>query len=110
MKTKAVIPVAQLNDELRIYGAGGRVILTQAIADLLPNERLAVIQAVREFEEFSQMTDPHMEHAFGVLMVNGRKVFWKIDYDYKRFLNDTTRPGDAAAIVRQLTVMLADEY
>lgn len=117
MSAKGIIPVktatatvAQFNDELRMYGIGGRVVLTQAIANLALCDRLAVIQAIREFEEFSQENDPHKEHAFGVLTVNRRKIFWKIDYNYKNFLNGTAASGDAAAIVRELTVMLADEY
>jgi hypothetical protein len=102
--------VAHLNDELRIYGVGGKIVLTQSIADMEQQDRLAIIQAVREFGAFGNKADPYTEHAFGLLTVNGRRIFWKVEYDFSDYLRNTTAYGDALVIVRVLTVMLASEY
>ncbi|MCJ8273039.1 MAG: DUF3768 domain-containing protein [Psychrosphaera sp.] len=101
---------ALLNDELRVYGVGGNIVLTEAIANLAQQDRLAVIQAVREFDVFGNEFDPYKDRTFGLLTVNGQQIFWKIDYDFTEFLKGETSALDVSQIARVLTVMLADEY
>lgn len=57
--------ITQLNDQLRKYGVGGQVVITQGIEALPDWYREAVINAVREFNEFNADNDPHGEHDFG---------------------------------------------
>jgi len=58
---------------------GGKLFVTQAIAALAPSEIAALVQAVREFDDFTRANDPHGQHDFGSLSVAGQTFFWKID-------------------------------
>ena len=109
-KTAEVKTAALLNDELRVYGVGGNIVLTEAIANLAQQDRLAVIQAVREFDVFGNEFNSYKDRTFGLLTVNAQRVFWKIDYDFKECLKGETTALDMSQIARVLTVMLADEY
>ena len=58
------------------------------------------------------VTDPHHEHDFGSLDVDGHTVFFKIDY-YEKGSNYTLgaeHPEDTSTADRVLTIMLACEY
>ncbi len=67
-----------------------------------------LMQAVREFDSFTEDNDPYGEHDFGSLEWRGEKVFWKIDY-YDKDLKWGLDPRDIDC-KRVLTVMLASEY
>ena len=58
-----------LNGELRVYGVGGNIVLTEAKANLEQQDRLAVIQAVREFDvlvnEFNSYKDRTFNFSLG---------------------------------------------
>jgi Protein of unknown function (DUF3768) len=51
--------------------------------------RRKIIEAVAAFKDFSAGNDPHNEHDFGAIEVDGNKIFWN---------------------ARVLTIMLAREY
>ncbi len=40
----------------------------------------AALRAVAAFDSFDADNDPHGEHDFGSLEVDGRRLFWKIDW------------------------------
>jgi len=67
-----------------------------------------LIEAVRDFDKFTEDNDPYREHDFGSLTWRGEEVFWKIDY-YDRNLKYGSDPLDRHC-KRVLTVMLASEY
>lgn len=54
--------------------------------------------------------DPYGEHDFGSLIVDGNKVFWKIDYYDKGMQYASPDPANLSVTVRVMTIMLADEY
>lgn len=96
--------IAQKNDTCRITFLFCKVVMTEGVANG-PN-REEVITAVRSFTSnmFTPANDPHGEHDFGQVEVNGTKYFWKFDYydaSYQYFQEDGNRV---------LTIMRADEY
>jgi hypothetical protein len=102
--------IAKLNDDFRISGRGGRLVMTRGVAALPQQEITAATQKMRAHVEFTPDNDPYGEHDFGSFESAGQRFFWKIDYydqDYKARSKD---PTDALKTGRLLTLMLAVEY
>lgn len=95
--------VAKLNDEFRSKEIFS---VTQGVFNL--QDILGLIQAVRDFNKFTEDNDPYGEHDFGSLKWEGKKIFWKIDY-YDEDLKHWCDPLDPDCS-RVLTIMLAEEY
>ena len=102
--------IVELNDQLRIHGTGGTIMVTSGVQGLGQKFINLVFDALRSFNSFSEDNDPYGEQDFGAMQVDGEKVFWKIDcYD----LSMTAHSPNAAnpgVTKRVLTVMLAGEY
>ena len=94
--------IRSLNDAFRKTFAGGQIIMTQGVAALTPQEKIAIMQKVRLFDDFKEANDPYGEHDFGAFEHNGKKFFWKIDYD--------EAPSNPKETGRVMTVMFANEY
>ncbi len=99
-----VVMISMLNDKFRKSGFG--VTLTcgvQAVRDLP-----GLLDAIREYDDFTEDNDPYGEHDFGKVIWHGDKVFWKIDY------YNATFDGWADPLTKEchrvMTVMLAEEY
>ena len=89
----------------------GRGLLTQGVATLEGDDRLAAIEAVRTFDTFTNANDPYGERDFGSIEQSGHKLFWKIDvYADATCRAGAETPDDPARSYRVLTVMLASEY
>ena len=102
--------VRRLNDNLRIHGRGGIVLITCGIAGLDPSTIREVLAAVASFEAFNADNDPVGVHDCAILTVAGVEVLWKIDsYDRSRRFRSPD-PTDPKVTVRVLTIMRADEY
>ena len=72
--------VRQLNDAFRRSFVGGVVVVTAGV-EALPRERRASLLAqVRAFDAFNEDNDPHGEHDFGAIELEGEKYFFKLDY------------------------------
>jgi len=97
--------IAALNDKCRSTGI--QVVLTAGVNDALP-DLMGLMQAVRDFDRFTEDNDPYGEHDFGSLEWYGQKVFWKVDY-YDQALKYGEDPLSLDCR-RVLTVMLASEY
>jgi hypothetical protein len=97
--------IAALNDEFRKANPL-QVTITNGVYTLPDLQSL--MQAVREFDSFTEDNDPYGEHDFGSLDWHGEKVFWKIDY-YDQALEYEKDPLDVEC-KRVLTVLLASEY
>ena len=74
------------------------------------------IKAIRNFSDFNGDNDPHKEHDFGSIQIEGHpKIFWKIDYYPDRSCENFPEgwgdaPDDFLLAYRVMTVMLAEEY
>lgn len=86
--------------------------MTSGVANLGAEEIAAILDGVREFENFEPGNDPHGEHDFGAIAApGGEQVFWKIDYYADDAMEyGAEEPDDPAKSFRVLTVMLAAEY
>ena len=102
--------IRELNDQFRRTGQGGRIYITRGIMALPEYQMLNVIEAVRAFDGFNPRNDPHGEHDFGAVTIEGHKVFWKIDYYAPDMEHGSGDPADPAKTRRVLTIMLAEEY
>jgi len=108
MEQKEII--AKLNDDFRRSYIGGRVFYTNGV-HFLSNAILAEVdRLVKEFSDFTADNDPYGEHDFGSFTIEGRKIFWKIDYYDKEMKYGSEDPSDPKQTTRVLTVMLAEEY
>lgn len=83
-----------------------RVHATQSVAT--SPDLFAILQAVVRFHDFNADNDPHGEHDFGKITIEGTDYFFKIDY-YDAALEMWSDPLDVKTI-RVLTIMRADEY
>lgn len=89
---------------------GGTVCVTAAVHECGPEFVRDALQRVRDFDVFDGDNDPYGEHDFGSLEVEGRKIFWKIDYFDPSMLHHAPDPGDCNTTRRVLTVMFPEEY
>jgi hypothetical protein len=102
--------IRTLNDAFRRSFAGGKVMMTAGIAALPDAAQATVLDEVRTFDAFTADNDPHGEHDFGTFEVDGRKIFWKIDYYDAAMEFGSEDPADPSKTSRVLTIMLASEY
>jgi hypothetical protein len=102
--------IRALNDAFRRSLTGGKVMMTAGIAALSVAMQAKVLNEVQTFDAFTADNDPHGEHDFGNFEVDGRKIFWKIDYYDAAMEFGSEDPADSAKTTRVLTIMLASEY
>jgi hypothetical protein len=102
--------IALLNDAFRCSFVGGTVCVTAGL-HLVGDEFVkAALLAARQFTAFDTSNDPYGEHDFGSMQIDGRQVFWKIDYFDPTMTQGSEDPASLALTRRVLTVMLAEEY
>ena len=102
--------IRSLNDQFRASFTGGTVVLTVGIIDLGAQSQRLILQEIQNFSNFEEANDPYREHDFGCVMIEGHKIFWKIDYYDHSLTCGSEDPADPNATHRVLTVMLANEY
>src|SRR5262249_43254603 len=109
--------ILELNDALRTCTdpiaalmMNGSLVITRGIAER-GNEFISrVVAAVRAFDDFTPDNDPHGEHDFGFLTVDGVRIFFKVDYYDYALKWHSPNPADAGVTRRVLTIALAEEY
>jgi hypothetical protein len=102
--------IAELNDHLRRTFTGGKVMMTAAVAALEPSVLAEVLEKVRTFTDFNADNDPHGEHDFAVVTVEGERYFFKVDcYDLSMDFRSED-PSDPAVKRRALTVGHMSDY
>ena len=102
--------VRALNDELRRFRRGGRIIITPGIQALGDGAVARVLTAVAAFDAFTNDNDPYGEHDCAIVPVNDIQVLFKIDYYDRDLVYHSPDPGDPAVTQRIMVVMLASEY
>ncbi|MQB05741.1 DUF3768 domain-containing protein [Agrobacterium tumefaciens] len=110
MTTAQTRRIRELNDVFRTTWLTGKVLLTSGIQNLPDSTQSRIAEAVQGFNAFTPDNDPHGEHDFGAVTINGHKVFWKIDYYDPTLQYGSEDPANPAVTKRVLTIMLAEEY
>ena len=108
--TEKPTALAHMNNQLRRTGLGGKVLITSGVQSLSHTMQTRLLQAIASFDEFTAANDPHGEHDFGSIDLEGDKYFWKIDYYDQSYEAGSQDPLDAEVTRRVMTVMRADEY
>jgi hypothetical protein len=102
--------VRRLNDRLRRQHQGGRIVIAAGVQALGPAFLEAALAAVAAFERFDADNDPHGEHDFGALTIEGHRVLFKVDYYDSTLSAGSPDPADPTVTIRVLTLMLAEDY
>ena len=102
--------IRELNDALRKSFSGGVVTLTAGIDALPVDTKEQLLAAVRAFKDFDEGNDPHGEHDFGAIEIEGIRAFFKVDYYDRKLTMHTDDPTDPEQTTRVMTIMLAEEY
>lgn len=102
--------IRRLNDRFRQTLEGGRALITQGVLAQGESFVSQAIAAVKAFDAFTPDNDPYGEHDFGAIEIDGRRVFWKIDYYDLGERAGSPNPADPNVTVRVLTILLAEEY
>lgn len=102
--------IRDANDALRRHFIGGRVMLTIGVDGLENTVKTRVVQAIADFDDFSEDNDPYGEHDFGAVDIEGEKYFFKIDAYDKNLEYGSPEPADPDVTTRVMTIMRADEY
>lgn len=102
--------ICELNDAFRTSGIGGTIVMTRGVGCLDETTRREIIVALKSFDEFTPDNDPYEQHDFGAFEVEGRKLFWKIDYYGTDMMHGSNDASDPSVTKRVLTIMLCDEY
>jgi hypothetical protein len=103
----------ELNDIFRrdlLNPAHGDLFFTPAVAALRDDDRFALLDEVRCFEDFSENNDSYPEHDFGAVDFKGARYFWKIDYYDKTMRGHSPDKTNTSLTRRVLIIMRADEY
>lgn len=101
--------IAALNDALRRRPGPGWT-CTAGVQALGGDFLAQAVAAVGAFDDFDEDNDPYGERDFGTLRVQGKRLFWKIDYYDLALKYGSPDPADVAVTRRVLTLMLASEY
>jgi hypothetical protein len=102
--------VRRLNDQLRRYWLGGRVMVTAGVSALGPAFLERALAAVAAFDAFDRENDPFGEHDFGALTVADVRLLFKIDYHDASMSGGSPDPADPSVTTRVLTIMLVHEW
>ena len=102
--------IAALNDHARKTFRECRVVITQAVAELGKNDVDRILNEVRNYNDFTPINDPFLEHDFGSIQFGENTIFWKIDYYDLDLHMHSPDPSDETVTARVLTIMLAEEY
>ncbi len=115
-KTTRSARIAALNDQLRCDTANralGQVLVTAAVAaegDAFKAKIKAALAAMKA-KDFKAGNDPYRERDFNAFEVDGKRLFFKVDYFAKGDLRQPSEdPADAAKTERVMTIFFADEY
>ena len=111
----AVQQIAAANDFMRKHpGLAGEWVMTPVVQALSEEERQQLIQKVIDFDDFSAENDPWREHDFGMVLQNGERYFYKIDYFDKEPQPDAEGKylyaENLSEVRRVLTLLHASEY
>lgn len=102
--------IAALNDAFRRAGPNSDWVITRTLHEHGPDFVASATRSVMRFEAFGPDDDPYGEHGFGALVVDGVKVWFKIDCYDQALEFGSPDPADERLTRRVMTIMLPDDY
>ena len=102
--------IAETNDQVRQTLFRDRLMITIGVQGLSQETQNKIFATIEIYDDFKPSNDPHKEHDFGSLEVDGNSVFWKIDYFDDGLEYHSPDVLDRSVTRRVLTVMLSEEY
>ena len=106
--------IQELNDAMRSNLGkelpNNKFVLSHDMSDLSPDILQKVFKVVETYRNFHEDNDPYGEHDFGHFQVEGKDMYWKIDYYDHDMKHGSQDPTDEEITVRVLTIMFAHEY
>jgi hypothetical protein len=99
-----------LNDKLRQNLGSGIAVITPGVAALGQEAVARIVKTIEVYDDFCHANDPHEEHDFGAFDVDGKRIFFKIDYYDPTLTVHSPDPSDPAVTTRVITIMLGEEY
>jgi hypothetical protein len=111
MSQTSQMTIAELNDQFRQHNLGaGQVVLTLMVSTMPIERKDALLEMVKDFNDFTEGNDPHKEHDFGIIEFQCGKYFWKIDYYDTNYKYESEDPANSAITRWVLTIMHSSEY
>ena len=111
MMDSRAITIRQLNDELRVFHTGGKIVMSANLANGAIEEIEDIMNAVAAFNDFTENNDPYREHDCAFVEVEGfGRVMFKIDYYNNDMSAGSEDPSDRSQTTRVMTVMLPEDY
>jgi hypothetical protein len=109
--------IRQLNDRCRQgRDPTARIVITAqclatfAAGDGIENQLLAQAKLIAAVRRFPFGEADRSERDFGEVVVDGRRVWFKIDYYDPALAFGSENPADASVTCRVLTIMLPEDY
>ena len=84
--------------------------LSDGIIALGPKRQHAILAAVQAFDDFNEADDPWGEHDMAAVMVDGERIFFRIEYYDPTRAEYSDDPADPAKTERVLTIMFGREF
>ena len=109
-KAPAVDRIRALNDTVRQTGIGGQVMTTSGFASLDKDIQDYLLEAIRNFDDFTEDNDPYGEHDCAIVSWEGYRVMFKFDYYDAAMSHGSEDPADPNKTVRVMTIMFPEEY
>ncbi|MBD9511575.1 DUF3768 domain-containing protein [Ensifer sp. ENS10] len=106
--------IAELNDELRTRrkARNGKIIVTGALIEETGDslKMTKILDAIRDFSDFSEANDPHGERDYGRITVDDEEFMFKFDYYAlnEEVLSD--HPEDPNVTIRVMSIFYASDY
>ena len=115
--TRETLILRQQNDRFRaglVSPEGctlpGTAVVTAGVHARGRDFETAAYLAVAKDTAFTEDNDPWGDHGFGVVEVEGEKLFWKIDLYDRALEYGSPEPTDPARTHRVLTILFPSEY
>ena len=102
--------IRHFNDELRRNLTQGGAFMTVGVAALGAEIAERIFDAIMQYDDFCQDSDPYGEGDFGSVKVEGHTILFKVDYYSTDMKTASPDPSDPSVTRRVLTIMLAEEY
>ena len=115
--TRETLTIREQNDRFRaglVSPEGctlpGTAVVTAGVHARGRDFETAAYLAVAKDTAFTEDNDPWGDHGFGVVEVEGEKLFWKIDLYDRALEYGSPEPTDPARTHRILTILFPSEY